>query len=68
MIIKESENYKKFVVPGEFLDGKTLEELDEMVRLLDGNGIEFVAITFNDKGTMSAFYKPWKKSIKEKEQ
>ena len=68
LIIKESENHKNFVVPGEFLDEKTPEELDEMVKLLDGIGIQKVAITFSDKAKMSAFWKPWVKSIQEKEE
>ena len=68
LIIKESENYKYFVVPGEFLDKKTPEELDEMVKLLDGFGIQKVVITFNDKDAMKAFFcKSWVRSIQEKE-
>jgi len=67
LIIKESENHKNFVVPGEFLDEKTPEELDEMVKLLDGIGIQNVAITFDDKAKMSAFCKPWVRSIKVEE-
>jgi len=59
LIIKESDDHKNFVVPGEFLDGKTPEELDEMVKLLDGFGIQKVAITFNDRAKMNAFCKPW---------
>ncbi len=67
LIIKESEYHKNFVVPGEFLDEKTPEELDEMVKLLDGIGIQNVAITFSDKAKMSAFCKPWVRSIKVEE-
>jgi hypothetical protein len=38
-----------------------------MVKLLDGIGIYSVLITFSDKATMSAFCRPWVKSIKDEE-
>ena len=38
-----------------------------MVKLLDGFGIKKVVITFNDEDAMSAFCKPWVRSIQEKE-